>query len=265
MALRAVPDHPKFAALKARLGVPKHVALGILETLWHFAGRYTPQGNVGKYTDSEIEAWLEWGGGETGVLIQALVDSRWLDRDSAWRVLVHDWPIHADKATKQALVRSKLQFCVPTVHTPGAHNVDLSALPVPVPVPVPDPVTRKSAANGEDFVSTVLARFIPPEELAAAYQRHHKRVDGQPLHFVKNSICRMANFDLERFREVHPAYCAYWDSRDWNYSTLTLLGWIRADMPAPPPEVAARGLNKEPSSERLARVMEERVRRTGKL
>lgn len=147
MALRAVPDHPKFAALKSILGVPKHVALGVLETLWHFSGRYTPQGNVGKYADSEIEAWLEWGGGETGSLIQALVDSRWVDRDSRWRLLIHDWPNHADKATKQALNRSKLEFCVPTVHTPGAHNTVLSALPVPVPepAPVPEPGAERRA------------------------------------------------------------------------------------------------------------------------
>ncbi len=56
MALRAVPDHPKFADLKARLGRPKYVALGCLETIWHFTGRFTPQGNLGKYTDQAIEA-----------------------------------------------------------------------------------------------------------------------------------------------------------------------------------------------------------------
>lgn len=161
MALRAVPDHPKFADLKARLGVPKHVALGILETLWHFAGRYTPQGNIGKYEDSAIEAWLEWDGAQTGDLIKALVDSKWLDRDSRWRVLVHDWPTHADKATKQALNRAKLEFCVPTVHTPGVHNSVLSSLPVPepVPVPVPEPGPRNSARTPPDDTETQLRKI----------------------------------------------------------------------------------------------------------
>src|ERR1700676_33196 len=42
MALRAVPDHPKFAALKAALGTPKGATLGWLEALWHFTGRFTP-------------------------------------------------------------------------------------------------------------------------------------------------------------------------------------------------------------------------------
>lgn len=153
MALRAVPDHPKFAELKRLLDAPKHVALGALEAIWHFAGRFTPQGNIGKYPDSTIEAWVEWSG-EPGALIEALVSSHWLDRDSIHRILVHDWPQHADKATKQALTRAKQEFCTPTpptvrelkaqiehgVHTVGTQNSVLSALPVPVPVPEPVPV-----------------------------------------------------------------------------------------------------------------------------
>lgn len=138
MALRAVPDHPKFADLKQRLGVSRYVALGALEALWHFAGRFTPKGNVGKYSDQQIESWIEWTG-TPGAMIEALVCSRWIDRDSVHRLIIHDWEFHADKATKQALKRSNLQFCVPTVHTPGAHNSFLKPLPVPEPVPVPEP------------------------------------------------------------------------------------------------------------------------------
>lgn len=151
MALRAVPDHPKFADLKARLGRPKYVALGCLEAIWHFTGRFTPQGNLGKYTDQAIEAWVEWDG-KPGALITALLSAGWLDADPVHRLLVHDWAQHADKATKQALGRIKLSFCVPTVHTPGEqleHTGPESgtqyAPPVPVPVPVPEPVPEAKA------------------------------------------------------------------------------------------------------------------------
>jgi hypothetical protein len=145
MALRAVPEHPKFAQLKTRLGVGKAVALGYLECIWHFAGRFTPQGDIGKYEDAAIEAWVEWDG-EAGALIQALVDTRWLDWDDTYRILVHDWAQHADKATKQALGRSKLGFCVPSVHTPGAHVFQPYSPPVPVPEPVPVPVPEPDSA-----------------------------------------------------------------------------------------------------------------------
>jgi len=147
MALRAVPDHPKFADLKARLNRPKYVALGCLEAIWHFAGRFTPQGNIGKYTDHAIEAWVEWDGAP-GELIDALRGAGWIDTDPVHRLLVHDWAQHADKATKQSLGRVKLKFCVPTVHTQGEHLEHVTPnngtpysplVPVPVPVPVPEP------------------------------------------------------------------------------------------------------------------------------
>jgi hypothetical protein len=43
-----------------------------LELLWHFAARFALGGNVGKFSDAEIEAWLGWDG-ETGALIAGLV------------------------------------------------------------------------------------------------------------------------------------------------------------------------------------------------
>lgn len=172
MALRAVPDHPKFADLKQRLGRSKGATLGYLECVWHFTGRFTPQGNIGKYADAAIEAWVEWDG-EPGALIEGLIEAKWLDRDSEHRVLVHDWENHADKATKQSLKRLKLEFCVPTVctvreklaeirttvHTPGAHNDVLSALPVPVPVPVPVPEPEPDARRLPTPIRTLPANY----------------------------------------------------------------------------------------------------------
>lgn len=159
MALRAVPDHPKFADLKARLKVPKYRAAGLLEMVWHFAGRYTPQGNIGKYPDHAIEAWVEWDG-KPGALMQALVDAHWLDRDPVHRLLVHDWAQHADKATKNALNRAKLPFCTPTVRTASVLGTNekpdsgtVSRLPEPEPVPEPaskDSCTAASAAPALD-------------------------------------------------------------------------------------------------------------------
>jgi|GEM_PF-2324998 hypothetical protein len=109
MALRAVSDHPKFADLKARLGRPKYAALGCLEAIWHFTGRFTPQGNIGKYTDHAIEAWVEWDG-EPGALIAALVDARWLDTDPTHRLIVHDWNEYADSMVHTDLARHCLLF-----------------------------------------------------------------------------------------------------------------------------------------------------------
>ena len=135
MALRAVPDHPKFADLKARLGKSRYATLGVLESVWHFAGRFTPQGNIGKYDDAAIEAWIEWDG-NPGECIAALIGAKWLDPDAIHRILVHDWAKHADKATKNSNARNNLEFYTYDVRT----VVPKSGTPYPLPEPVPEPV-----------------------------------------------------------------------------------------------------------------------------
>jgi hypothetical protein len=181
MALRAVPDHPKFAHLKALLGLGKGATLGYLEAVWHFTGRFTPQGDIGKYSDSQIENWVEWPG-EAGELIAAMVEAKWIDRDDVHRLLVHDWHQHADKATKNALGRAEKKFCAPTVRTesiPGTDPVrtpdiklgNMSRLPEPVPVPVPGPSTL-SAANSAAACDLAAETFdLSDEERREAWSR----------------------------------------------------------------------------------------------
>jgi len=139
MALRAVIEHPKFTRLKVLLGLNKSCTLGYLEGLWHFTGRYTPNGHIGKYEVEEIEAWLEWNG-EDGRLIEAMVKSRWIDLDPVHGLIVHDWNKHADDATKLALKRSNCSFVVPTCSDNCPDTVATpSRLPEPEPEPEPEP------------------------------------------------------------------------------------------------------------------------------
>lgn len=134
MALRAVIDHPKFSRLKSLLKTNRACTLGYLEAMWHFCGRFTQQGNIGKYPIEEIESWIEWPG-ESGALIDALIKSKWIDEDPVHGLLVHDWHKHADAATKLALKRSGLEFIVPTVSQQCSDSV-ATVLGLPVPVPV---------------------------------------------------------------------------------------------------------------------------------
>ena len=76
---RGTPRNPKVLHLANLLKVKIPTAVGYLELLWHFTAEFTPQGDIGKYDDKWIEAALYWGGKE-GRLIEALVQSRWLDR-----------------------------------------------------------------------------------------------------------------------------------------------------------------------------------------
>jgi len=151
MALRAVIDHPKFARLKNILKLNKSCTLGYLEGLWHFCGRYTPNGNIGKYSVEDIEAWLEWDG-EEGALIAAMVKAKWIDDCPVNGLIVHDWHKHADDATRLALKRAKQDFVVVTESQSVPQCPDsvatVSGLPEPEPgagaVPGAEPVSEKS-------------------------------------------------------------------------------------------------------------------------
>lgn len=109
MALRQVIDHPKFEDLRAMLGAPRCDVLGVLECQWHFTARYASAGDIGKWGDSQILAWLGWKP-ERGELIEALVKCHWLDRSDEHRLIVHDWHEHADIQVHTELAKKTLLF-----------------------------------------------------------------------------------------------------------------------------------------------------------
>lgn len=127
MALRAVPDHPKTAHLKSLLKCGRGQAVGYIELLWHFTAKFTPRGDVGKYSDETIEAWIEWEG-EPGALIDALVTTHWIDEAKAprynpeFRLVVHDWSEHADDLVNTEVARTCRTFCDGTVPKSGRLN-----------------------------------------------------------------------------------------------------------------------------------------------
>jgi len=59
---RGTPEHPKVYDLCDRLGCDRPTAVGYLELLWHITAKYTPQGDIGRYSDRRIEAALDWVG-----------------------------------------------------------------------------------------------------------------------------------------------------------------------------------------------------------
>ena len=83
----------KLMRLKRTLGLTQYQAVGLLECLWHFTAHNTPDGGIGKYTDDDIAAVLEWEGAATE-LIEALLQSGWLDRHDDGSLWIHDWLEH---------------------------------------------------------------------------------------------------------------------------------------------------------------------------
>lgn len=84
----------KFKQLKRRLQLRYWQVVGILETLWRVALTDAPAGDIGRLDDEEIAAAMEWED-DPSSLINALVETHWLDRDDEFRLVIHDWSEHA--------------------------------------------------------------------------------------------------------------------------------------------------------------------------
>lgn len=107
---RGALDHPKTLELNARLNESLRATWGLLEALVHYTNKYAPAGDIGKWTDASIAKGLGWDG-DPAELIAALVETRWLETGvPGVRLLVHDWPEHADDAVHAQLARAGRLF-----------------------------------------------------------------------------------------------------------------------------------------------------------
>ena len=101
-------EHPKMVKLMGLLKVPQNHAVGILEHLWHWAGRYSPQGDIGKYTDEQIGQLVA---PEVRCLVKCLVEAGWVDEAPApFRLVIHGWREHADQRVRKWLERNELRW-----------------------------------------------------------------------------------------------------------------------------------------------------------
>jgi hypothetical protein len=172
-------DHPKMLNLQARLGIPLNHAVGIMEHLWHWAGRYAPRGDIGKWSDEQIQQAI--APELKRDLIPALIDSKWVDRvsDSAGRLLLHDWSDHCEQRVRKFLLRTGEEFAKspdgvrtdsgqspdgvrtdsgqsPDGVQPRARAPEPEPVPAPTPVPVPGcPDTLSLPDSPEAFFKSI--------------------------------------------------------------------------------------------------------------
>lgn len=106
---RGTIGHPKTLDLQAKLGVGLAQTLGHLEALSHFTAQYARVGDIGRWPNGAIAKGCLWDG-EPDVFVRALTDSRWLDECDTHRLVVHDWPDHADDAVHMAVARDREWF-----------------------------------------------------------------------------------------------------------------------------------------------------------
>jgi hypothetical protein len=83
--------------------------MGLLESLWHYTAKFAPRGNFGCKSDDSLARWIGWTLGPE-ILMDALLQSGWIDKSDGDRYLIHDWPEHADDAVHRQLARAQQWF-----------------------------------------------------------------------------------------------------------------------------------------------------------
>lgn len=111
---RGTPHHKKMHALADVLGVRLNMAVGIMEMLWHYAGEYIPEGDIGSVPDKEIARAVDWSG-KPKRLVDALVSTGWVDKHPKYRLVIHDWEDHAENSVRKKLGRNRKTFVEGTV------------------------------------------------------------------------------------------------------------------------------------------------------
>lgn len=156
---RGTPTHLKTKRLAKALGVPRLVAVGLLEGLWHVTIAHAIQGDLGKRcTDDEIEEETGWSElaalfPNAPKLVPTLVAQGFLDEDPVHRLLVHDWPDHADQSVQKTLKNRGLEFARPATRiNPDGGGNDSGNIP-PERVEVGEPIRGKATATVEALSS----------------------------------------------------------------------------------------------------------------
>ena len=108
----SVRDHPKIIKAARDLSIKRVYLLGHLVSLWTWALRMAPDGNLSSFDAEDIEIGAEWEG-EPGKLIEVLENRGLLDCEGDhW--IVHDWPeyarhLRAAEWKRQELLRKQRQ------------------------------------------------------------------------------------------------------------------------------------------------------------
>ena len=110
---RGTPDHPKIVDLATSLHLyemdlpvePEIIVIGLLEKLWHVTAKNTPDGGIGKYSNAVIAKTIGWPIRKADQLINALIETHWIDGNESCRLYIHAWHEHCDDSVHTTLAK----------------------------------------------------------------------------------------------------------------------------------------------------------------
>ena len=152
----------KFKKLQRRLKLPLWQAIGVLEAIWKMTYRNAPGGDIGRLSNEDIAAAIEWEG-DADDLIAGLVETGWVDTDPTHRLLIHDWEQECESWHRGHMERYGKSFARPqnqeqnkpctelesSLMQPSATLGTSASLPIPtLPSPSP-PILNPPAPDPE--------------------------------------------------------------------------------------------------------------------
>jgi hypothetical protein len=211
---RGTPEHPKTLALMDVLKIPKYQAVGILEALWHWAAKYTPRGDIGRFTDADIARGIGWDKDAT-TLIAALTDCRWLDKSEQVRLVIHDWKGHADGGVQKYLSRNRLSVYEGNM-SPTSPDKSRHVSPAVAPCPLPfAPCPLPLANNCPPALILKLPKIKAPPKGSAVFKKPNLEEIKAYCLERKNAV------DAQMFRD-------FYESKGWLIGKNPMKNWHAA-------------------------------------
>jgi hypothetical protein len=185
---RGTPEHPKTEMLAMILGIEIAHAVGLLEMLWHFAGRYAPAGDIGRWPDEMIAKRSGWNG-DSKAFIDALLKAKgtgkygWLEKVAKHGLVIHDWHEHADETVKKWLENHDENFWnghPPRSRTSRETTANNSrtfrrARPEPEPEPEPSQSPARAGTPAGVFKHVTKEMLSAPPHLASWFRDASQR------------------------------------------------------------------------------------------
>ena len=106
---RGTTETFKFKKLKRRLGMTEWQVTGLLESIWNLAIVSAPAGDIGKLSNEDIAASIEYEQ-DPDELVKHLVACGWLEEDPEFRLYVHDWSDHVPNFIRGNFAKHKKMF-----------------------------------------------------------------------------------------------------------------------------------------------------------
>jgi hypothetical protein len=190
--------HPKTYDLAARLGIDRPAALGILQLLWDYTGEVAPRGDLGKWSDGVIAQACDWRG-DPAQFVGVLVDARWLDKNDACRLIVHDWADHCEEWVVKKLQRMGLDF----LECYGSKRLANSKTKKAIP-PLDDATPSRPCRDGVETTASQCRDVLPP--ILSEPNRTEPEANPNPSHPVPSK----ENPSVPAVPASHPAEPVDW-------------------------------------------------------